>query len=588
MLLASFPASAIDVIQGPTLTMNPNGTTPLAGVVELETDLPVQVKLTITGGLGQQTVEFPGARQVHYLPVLGLKPDSSYTVDVELLPGGVVDSLLAITGPLPDDFPAVTVDVSNPPEMEPGFTLIDCFQRSSGDTRPSYTVIFDSVGDVVWYSTICTRPTSQLINGDLLYRNGDEARQIDMLGNTTLVLTLEDPGTALHHDLQRTPMGTYLSLSREPVEVPDFPTSATDPDAPTATTFVTDEPVVEFLPDGTLRRKWMLTDLLHPTRIGYDSLNPSAHGADWVHANAVVYDPGDDSMIVSARHQDAVFKFSRATGDLVWIIANHDNWPVEFLPFLFNPVGVPFRWQYHQHASMITADGTIVLFDNGNYRASPFDGNPRLNNLQTFSRGVEYEIDEDTTEIRQVWEYGENIEDRLFAGYWCDADWQPTTGNVLMTFGAVGFVGGVSSGNLGLGSTHTRIIETTDDVVPVVVFALILHDPGGANVTVYRSERIPSLYPQQYLKPPNGIGNTLLVKKVSDSAEVHWAASPVNTEHDAAEYYILYLSESSDRGFAMHETSATTNVTPTSDGSLEFYKIVAANLAGTSGDEPPP
>ena len=112
-----------------------------------------------------------------------------------------------------------------------------------------------------------------------------------------------------------------------------------------------DGPVVEFFPDGTLRREWLLTDIIDPTRIGYDSLNQTADGRDWAHANAVVYDPSDDTFIASLRHQDAVIKFSRATGELVWILGPHDNWTAEFQPFLLHPIDTPFEWQYHQHAS---------------------------------------------------------------------------------------------------------------------------------------------------------------------------------------------------------------------------------------------
>jgi len=587
-VLTCVPAGAVEVVQGPTLTMDPNGTTPLAGVVELETDTPVEARLTISGGSGQTNVSFPGARKLHQLPVLGLEPDRSYTVQVELDPGGLVGSLLALTAPLPDDFPLLTLRESEPAEMEPGYTLIDCFSRSGGDPRPRYTMIVDAAGTVVWYSTICMSATRQLINGELYYRSGAEVRQIDMLGNSTLSVALDHPAANLHHDLLRTPMGTYLSLSREPVEVEDFPTSQTDPGAPTATTTVRDEPVVEFLPDGTLRAKWPLTEILHPTRIGYDSLSPTGQGVDWVHTNAVVYDPGDDSIVVSARHQDAVFKFARATGELRWIVGDHANWPPEFLPFLLQPIGAPFRWQYHQHAPMFSAEGTLVVFDNGNHRASPFDGNPPLPNSQNFSRGVEYEIDEGAMEIRQRWEYGENVPDRLYAGFICDADWQPTTGNVVMTFGSVSYVNGATSASQGFGTTHTRIIEATDDLVPLPVFELILHDSQGGNITVFRSERIPSLYPQQYVKPPNGIGATLVASKAASAVQLGWAGSPVDAEHDAAEYYMLYASGAPQGGFTMLDTSVPTTIAPDGEGAIEFYKVTAANVAGTSGDEPAP
>lgn len=588
VLAASLPAGAAQVVQGPTLTMNPTGFTPLAGVIEMETDQPIRVQLKIQGGGEQRTVSFPDAQQVHYLPVLGLKPQQFYTVDVNLVPGGFVDRLTVLTPALPADFPTLVTQVSNPVAMEPGYTLLDCFFRAPGDNRPRYTIIVDEAGQVVWYSTKCSSAFRQLVNGNLFYRVGNDMTEVDLLWNEKLRVPLQIPGTGVHHDYLRTPMGTYLALTGESVVVPDFPTSDTDPLAPTAPAAVRDEPVVEFLPDGTLLHEWPLVDTIDPTRIGYLSMVPTSEGFDWAHANAVSYDPNDDSILVSIRHQDAVIKFSRATGNLIWILGPHDNWAPQFQPFLLYPIGTPFRWQYHQHAQMTTGDGTLMLFDNGNYRASPFDGNPQVPDSANFSRGVEYEIDEAAMTVRQVWEYGENISQPLYSGFICDTDWQENTGNVLMTFGAVSYEGGVSSASLGFGDLHTRIIEATRDPVPVEVFDLRMYDPAGGRVNVYRSERIPDLYPQQYVKPPNGVGNTLLAAKTADSIELQWTASPLDHGHDEADYYIVYASASPSGGFQMVETSASPAATQASAGNSLYFEIVAANTAGTSGDEPAP
>ena len=88
----------------------------------------------------------------------------------------------------------------------------------------------------------------------------------------------------------------------------------------------------------------------------------------------------------------------------MWILGNHSNWAAEFQPYLLTPVG-PLEWPYHQHAPTITAEGTILLFDNGNDRASPFDGVPRMELSESYSRAVEYAIDEDSMEVTQVWEF---------------------------------------------------------------------------------------------------------------------------------------------------------------------------------------
>ena len=587
LVASAVSVHAVEVVSGPTLTMDPNNRTPFAGVVELETDEAVQAQLTITDGNDLWTVQFPSASLQHYLPVLGLKADRTYTVDIDLVPGGRVGTVFATTPPLPADFPTLLTTVSNPAEMEPGYTFIDCMRRAGGDTRPQYTVIVDNTGTVVWYTTRCPLGARQLPNGNILHRNGAEVLEMDLLGNQTR-LTLEFPGLGLHHDLLRTPHGTYLSLDRQLVDVAEFPTSDTDPDAPTAPATLLDDSVVEFLPDGTLRREWPHVDMIDPTRIGYLSLTSNRGGWDWTHSNAVHYRLEDDSIIVSVRHQDAVIKFSRETGNLEWILGPHDNWSPEFQQYLLQPTGTGFRWQFHQHAPMWTGSGTILLFDNGNFRASPFDGNTPMPDDQSFSRGVEFDISTQNMHIRQVWEYGEDIAEQVYSAFISDADWMETTGNRLVTFGGISYVDGVSSVDLGLGEFHLRIIETTNDVVPVKVFELWAYDPGG-RIIAYRSERIQGLYPAVYIKAPNGVGSTLRAEKVSGLAMLSWAVPSVDSEHDAAEYYMVYSAASPGAGFTMLDSTAYQGLeTDHEAGTVTFFKIVSANTNGTSGDEPAP
>jgi arylsulfate sulfotransferase len=486
---------ALAIVTPPTLTMDPNGLAPLAGVVEAETNVPARATLAVTGATESWTVQLPEYATDQYLPVLGLVPDSTYTVTVTFTDAAgtsVVSNppLQAVTPPLPADFPEILVSVSQPEKMEPGYTLLD---RVTGT---DYQIIVDADGDVVWYSTVAGRDTVRLLNGHLRWRSNTSIWEFDLLGNQEPSIAL---GAAnLHHEFFRTAYGAYLSLSREIITVNDYPTSDTDPAAPTQTAQIEADVMVEFGLDGALLDSWSLADIIDPTRIGYMSLDADESGVyDWSHSNAIIHDHRDDSIIVSVRHQDAVIKFSRATGELVWILGPHDNWKPEYQPFLLQPVG-PLSWQYHQHAMMITPFGTLLMFDNGNFRASPFDGNPVLSGP---SRAVEYAIDEDNMEVSQVWEYGaESPADALFSGALSDADWMTQTGNVLIDFGNVASVNGVPSDDLGLGSNHTRIIEVTRGTPAEVVFDMTLYAPG-ARRSVYRVERIPSLYPSSASGP---------------------------------------------------------------------------------------
>ncbi len=535
VLLASPSAWPVAVTSGPTFILDPNGTTPLAGVVHLATDLPARVTLEVSDGEGSRTIEFAEFKTDFSLPVLGLKPNRQYSIEVKVTDQNnqqliAAPALQAVTGPLPDDFPDIEVLVSQPALMEPGYTMMARFIRAGGDreitlagfgtgleeqtlpdwmcwamswavecgssSAPTYTIMVDDAGDVVWYSLLGDITNYQLEDGSLLYRGGNDVISVDMLGNEIRRVTMDDPGTGLTHDLMPTVNQTYLSITIQQATVEDFPTSDTDPNAPRRTAKIEDNPIVEFDSKGNLLNTWPLVDMLDAGRIGYNSLNLRDLGHDWAHVNSVIYDPRDDSIIMSLRHQDALVKFSRFTGELKWILGPHANWSPEFQAFLLTPVGEPFEWQFHQHSPVITPSGTILVFDNGNFRASPFDGNAKIPNWQNYSRAVEYAIDEQRMEVRQVWEYGKNIENRLFAGHISDANWMGKTGNVLITFGGTSITGGVPNSELGQGEISTRIVEVTHDTPAAKVFDIVVYDPTtGARLQVYRSERIPDLYP---------------------------------------------------------------------------------------------
>jgi arylsulfate sulfotransferase len=491
-------SQAVEAQDAPALTLNPNGTTPLAAVLELTTSEPSRVTLSIDDGSTPYAVVFPETSTDHLLPVLGLKPNSSYVVTATAFSGTAVTARAAFslqTDPLPPEFPSVQVVTSTESRMEPGFTLIDRFRRRrTEEPAETYSAIFDAAGEVVWYSNSGGRATRRLANGHLMYFVDNSMVESDLLGNQTVV-PLQDPGLGLHHDLFPTEHGTLLSLSRTSVEIENYPSSETDPDAPRETAVIRDEPVVEFSMSGEVINVWPLVDMLDPTRIGYDSLNSTPQGLDWVHTNAVLHDPSDDSIIVSVRHQDAVIKFDRTTGELKWILGPHDNWAPEFQRYLLQPVGEAYESPYHTHAPMLTPNGTLLLFDNGNYRTSPWDGLEPMPASDSYSRAVEYAIDEDRMQVTQVWQHGFGSSPRLYSNFVSDADWLPETGNVLINYGGLSFTDGVRNSELGWGLSATRIVEVDRESPANVVFDMILYNPDPARaIIVYRAERISSLY----------------------------------------------------------------------------------------------
>ncbi len=133
------------------------------------------------------------------------------------------------------------------------------------------------------------------------------------------------------------------------------------------------------------------------------------------------------------------------------------------------------------------------MFDNGKYRALPYQ--PKMRPEESFSRAVEFAIDEEAMEFRQVWSYGGRPGEIFFTPFLGETDWLPEKGHVLVTDGGrVRRPNGLPGVHPAQGHKWARVFEVTHETPARVVFEVVIDDPRWG-WTVYRSERLPSLYP---------------------------------------------------------------------------------------------
>jgi len=300
-----------------------------------------------------------------------------------------------------------------------------------------------------------------------------------------------------HHRINTFPNGNLLLLGMEIREIANWPGSETDPAAPTETARVVGDVVTEVALDGSVVNRWKMLDMLDPFRLCYGSRSgywvrrgfPDTN--DWCHANAVAYDPRDASILVSLRTQDCIVKFGAETGEIVWILGTHANWKKPWSEKLLTPVG-DLAWQFHQHDCSITPNGRILCFDNGNYRATPFD--QKLPPEKNYSRVVEFDVDEKARTVREVWSYAGVPADRLYACYQGGAFRLPQTGNTLMTYGGIVTVDGKPHDVAEAGFCRARLVEVTSD--GEVVFDLWIDGSGEdppLPLSVFRAEHLPPI-----------------------------------------------------------------------------------------------
>jgi len=525
----SFPGGA-PALSAITFEPNPNERAPLVLFVRATTDVPARAVVHLDGGLWPLTVTPSDELATdHDLIVLGAHADTDYQVTLEVIDADgastTSEPFAWTTPPLPDDFPPMHVTVSRPSRMEPGVTLIPA-NRWAGRGPPQQDggalFALDARGDVVWFfdapwPVTEAKPRS---NGNLLLYHGSRGNivELDMTGaivqqwyTTRLPGTVApdggipiDAGT-IHHEVIELPSGNLMALSTEQWLIEDYPTSESDPAAPWGASWVVGDLVLELSPDGEVLRRIDLMDILDPLRIGYESLDPGfwkgvytgseeAPLRDWSHANSIHYDAARHEIIVSCYHLDTVFAYDLDADELSWMVSFPDGWDDDWQPYLLAPKGDGL-YPFHQHAARLTPKDTLLMFDNGKYRARPFQ--QPMAAADSFSRAVEFKIDREAMTFEQVWSYGGRPDEIFFTAFLGETDWLPETGHVLITDGGrIRTPDGRFGVHPNQGQKWARVLEVTHDEPAEVVFEVVFDDPTWG-WTVYRSERLSSLYAER-------------------------------------------------------------------------------------------
>jgi len=156
------------------------------------------------------------------------------------------------------------------------------------------------------------------------------------------------------------------------------------------------------------------------------------------------------------------------------------------------------EWFWHQHAPEITPDGTLLLFNNDNFRARPFDKKAPPSQIR--SHAAEYSIDEKNKVLRKIW--SSSPADEVVLPSWAmgSARVMSETGNVLAGFGLMFQSEGLANARWAtrLQSVGRTIIrEYTRHPETKMVWELTLNniDPDSPiGWSLYGARRVKSLY----------------------------------------------------------------------------------------------
>lgn len=444
-------------IENPNIIIDPYKSSPLTALILFETKNDVTPKVTVVGKDNNTTITHTFQNTTkHYLSIYGLYPDYENKVIIEYKEKGkqIKKEVTIKTDKLPDDFPLPTSVNSKKEELGTEFYF---YTPSS----KGYSCAYDMNGDVRWYLThYAIWDNTRLKNGNMLvsterlintpyYMTG--LYEIDMFGKIYKEYSL--PG-GYHHDYYEMPNGNLL------VATDDFDNKYG----------TVEDYIVELdRKNGKIVNKIDLKNILKMT----DGKSENWTSYDWFHNNSVWYDEKTNSITLSGRHQDAVINIDYNTKKLNWIIGDSKNWSKDYQKYFFKKIGENFEWQWSQHATMITKEGYVFLFDNGNNKSKIKDNYVPAD--KSYSRGVMYKINKKNMTIEQIWEYGKERGSDFYSPYISDVDYLGKNHYIVHSGGIVKENGkpsnqpaGLSTGNIALKSDTVELLNDK------VIFELVL------------------------------------------------------------------------------------------------------------------
>lgn len=288
---------------------------------------------------------------------------------------------------IPADYPYLVV--TNNGGAAPG-NLIGNIGGRTGDGTKTYYVVLDNAGTNLIYANktnVILRfvPPQGFVSatGTNGFLFKDESLTNIVAAYNTLGYTLDT------HDYKLFPNGHVFIFG---TEVRTFDMSGVVTNGKTAAA-VTGNVVQEMDANNRLVFEWHTFDHIAITNT---FANMTQSSFDYAHINAMTIDPTDNNLLLSLRTTSEIVKVNRQTGEVIWRLGGKKN--------MFTYIGehsenAPY-YTVGQHDVHRLANGNLIYFDNGNISGGGVTPNDR-----TYSRMVEYALDETNMTATLVWEY---------------------------------------------------------------------------------------------------------------------------------------------------------------------------------------
>jgi arylsulfate sulfotransferase len=403
---------------------------------------PVHVEYSLSA---LQARGYVPSRSLITVPVFGLYSGYENLVSVQVMEetGGPVSLEFSIPTPAYIDPSGIYTQPNIVTPRATGSALgFDFIFIKSGLGSP---VIIDTDGEVRWVASGGLKDSiSSTFTADEFIIGDAEQPKVDRLrldGNIT------------HGDL---PSGTYIDFNHNINRGKSG--FLAEVDAASGRVESIESNVIEFEYSHfiSISNHWALGAILsaYMSSHGDDATAFVRPGVDWFHSNSAIYDPRDDSVIISSR-ENFVIKLDYRTGDIIWILGDPTKYWYTFAslrakaltmaPGALYPIG--------QHALSITSDGLLMLFNDGLGSVNEPTGAP-AGESRTYSAISAYSINENSMTAQNVWNY--DAGQRIFSTV-CSSAYEAAGKSILVDYAvADNFAKALL---VGLDSNHDVVFE---------------------------------------------------------------------------------------------------------------------------------
>ena len=278
--------------------------------------------------------------------------------------------------------------------LSPANYFISPFKVPSDTSDPNHIIpmpmLLDENGYLLWYmrpweNSTLFRPFESQNKSGFINRNIQKESYYKILDENFQYIDsfTNSPGIyADVHEFIILDNGNYL-ISGAKDSIMDLSAYTFDGVQGSDTTRIIGFVIEEFDINHNLIFQWNSNDYIHPNESIVETFGYHPHSFDYCHGNAIEQDY-DGNFLVSMRHLNAIYKISRTTGAVIWILGGKSS----YFSFTNDP---GFSGQ---HDIRRLANGNVSLYDNANSAPAPKE-----------SRAVEYLLDTINWTAAKVWEF---------------------------------------------------------------------------------------------------------------------------------------------------------------------------------------